>query len=89
MDLIIGETFTIDADNFHTLLVKFTEINETEEEKIQGHTNKHNGHMYYQSLYDNFELFSTVGIYINRDEHVLENMFYMGEKRPHMWLEDL
>ena len=83
-----GETFRIDANTVHTLLVNFIAGNETAEAKIQHLSNLNNGRKDYEALKDHYE---GVGVHskdITKAVDKIDNMFYAGEKPPHMWWDE-
>ena len=82
-----GEEYRIDTVEVHTLLVKFITGNETAEMRIKAHEAERNGRIDWMALKEHYE---GVGIYsfdIIESEAILTDLFYSGEKFPHMHWE--
>jgi uncharacterized membrane protein YgcG len=85
---LAGEAFTIDAAEVHTYVVKFTAGNETAEAKIQAFNGENNGRVDVRALVDHYEGVGMHAIDIIKAEKTLKDLFYAGEKKPHMWWEE-
>ena len=66
-------------------IVNFIAGNEVAESKIRPNLAEHDGRTDFSNLRDHYE---GVGVYahdITKADHILANIFYSGEKKPHMW----
>ena len=82
-----GEAFTRDAAEVHTLIVKFITGNETAEMKIKVHESLRNGRMDWIALKEHYEGIGIHAFDIIEAESILNDLFYSGEKFPHMYWE--
>jgi ribosomal protein L4 len=81
-----GDAYAIDTVQVHTFLVNFVAGNDTAEAKIQGLDKPNNGREAFRRL--RVEHYEGVGIHavdVRNADKVIKNLFYAGEKRPHMW----
>jgi hypothetical protein len=83
-----GPAFNVDAADVHTYIVKFMSGNATAESKLLPITGEQNGRRDLMTLKAHYE-----GVGVNaRDtlkaDKIIENLFYAGEKKPHMWWEE-
>ena len=82
-----GEAYTIDAAEVHTLIVKFIAGNETAEIKIKPYENDRDGRKDWKALKEHYEGTGIHAFDIIEAESTLANLFYSGEKHPHMYWE--
>ena len=82
-----GEAYTIDAAEVHTLIVKFIAGNETAEIKIKPHENDRDGRKDWKALKEHYKGIGIHAFDIIEAESTLTNLFYSGEKYPHMYWE--
>jgi hypothetical protein len=80
-----GDSFAIDTVQVHTFLVNFVAGNDTAEAKIQGLQRVNDGREAYKRLVEHYEGVGIHAIDIREADEVLKNLFYAGEKPPHMW----
>ena len=82
---ITGPEFAADAEEVHTYIVSFITENPTAENKILPHMAEANGRLDFQTLRDYYEGVGVNATAIVRAEDDIANLFYAGEKKPHMW----
>ena len=82
-----GEAYTIDAAEVHTLIVKFITGNETAEMKIKSLETKRNGRLDWEALKEHYEGVGIHSFGIIEADSILANLYYIGEKPPHMYWE--
>jgi hypothetical protein len=80
-----GESYAIDTIQVHTILVNFVSGNDTAEAKIQGLQRPNDGREAIKRLIEHSEAVGIHAIDIREADEVLKNLFYAGEKPPHMW----
>jgi hypothetical protein len=80
-----GESYAIDTVQVHTFLVNFVSGNDTAEAKIQGLQRPNDGREAFKRLIKHYEGVGIHAIDIREADEVLKNLFYAGEKPPHMW----
>jgi hypothetical protein len=83
-----GEAFTRDAAEVHTYIVSFIAGNTTAESKVMSHAEERNGRLDYLSLKEHYEGVGVNAVDALGADKALENLFYSGEKKPHMWWEE-
>ena len=83
-----GESFTIDASTVHTFIVNFISRNDTAEAKIQAVIDQMNGRIDMKCLIDHYKGVGIHSIDIAKTDFIFENLFYSGEKPPHMWWDE-
>ena len=83
---LTGDSYAINTVQVHNFLVNFVSGNDTAEAKIQGLHHPNDGREAFKRLVDHYE---GVGIQhaidIRDADEVLKNLYYAGEKPPHMW----
>ena len=82
-----GWAYCIDAAEVHTLLVKFITGNETAEMQIKVHEIERNGQIDWMALKENYEGVGIHAFDIIEAEVIITDLFYSGEKFPHMYWE--
>ena len=83
---LTGESYhTIDSVQVHTFLVNFVSGNDIAEAKIQGLTRPNDGREAFKHLVEHYEGVAIHAIDIHEADEVIKNLFYAGEKPPHMW----
>jgi len=85
---LVGETFTIDAGEVHTIVVNLISGNETAKAKIQAHANEYNGWLDVIALKQHYEGVGVYAVDITKAQQIINDLFYAGEKKPHMWWEE-
>ena len=83
-----GEAFASDANEVHTYIVNFITENETAENKILPYLAQANGRVDFIALKEHYEGVGSNAKSVLRAEDDILQMFYMGEKKPHMWWEE-
>ena len=80
-----GEAFARDAAEVHTLIVRFITGNETAEMKIKVHESLRNGRTDWMALKEHYEGIGIHAFDIIEAEAILRDLFYSGEKFPHVY----
>ena len=83
-----GEAYKIDASEVHTLLVKFITGNETAEMRIKAHEADRNGRTDWIALTEHYEGVGIHSFDIIEADSILHDLYYSGEKFPHMYWEE-
>ena len=84
---LVGAAFVTDSTEVHTYIVKFIASNTTAEAKIQPHAADTNGRLGFLALKAHYEGVGVLAIDIVKADKTPEDLFYGGEKKPHMWWE--
>ena len=85
---LTGQEFTIDASEVHTFIVNFITLNNEAKSIIKIFENERSGRKDWTKFKNHYE---GQGIYANnisKSDSDLTNLFYGGEKKPHMWWID-
>ncbi len=85
---LTGDAFISDADEVHIYIVKFIAENSTAENKILPFLQLKNGRADYNALKDHYEGVGATAKAVVSSEADIQDMFYAGEKKPHMWWEE-
>ena len=80
-----GDSYAIDTMQVHTFLANFVSGNDTAEAKIQGLVSLNDGREAFKRLVEHYEGVGIHAIDIREADEVIKNLFYAGEKPPHMW----
>jgi hypothetical protein len=80
-----GDSYAIDTVQVHTFLVNFVSGNDTAEAKMQGLQRPNDGRDAFKRLVEHYEGVGIHAIDIREADEVIKNLFYAGEKPPHMW----
>lgn len=83
-----GEAYSIDSSTVRTLLINFITGNPTAEAKVQHLATHNDGRRDYITLRDHYE---GVGVHakdITKAINIIDNLYYSGEKKPHMWWDE-
>jgi hypothetical protein len=80
-----GNSFAIDTAQVHRFLVNFVAGNDTAEAKIQGLRRANDGREAYKRHVEHYEGVGKHAIDIREADEVVMNLFYAGEKPPHLW----
>ena len=81
---LTGDAFKVDAAEVHTYLVNFMAGNNTAEVKMLPYMDSHNGRLDFKALKDHYEGVGVNAVNILKAEETIRNLFYSGEKKPHM-----
>ena len=84
-----GEAYCVDTAEVHTLLVKFITGNETAEMRIKAHDAERNVRINWMALKEHYEGVGIHAFDIIEAEAILTDLFYSGEKFPHMYWEEI
>lgn len=80
-----GEAYAIDNAQVATLIKSFLVGNTEAETKVQTLATQVDGRAIYRTLSEHFVGQGVYAIDLRDAESLLENLYYNGEKRPHMW----
>ena len=80
-----GNSYAIDTVQVHTFLLNFVSGNDTAEAKIQGLQRPNDGREAFKRLVEHYEGVGIHAVDIREADEVIKNLFYAGEKPPHMW----
>jgi hypothetical protein len=80
-----GDAYAIDTVQAHTFLVNFVAGNDTAEANIQGLVKPNDGREAFRCLVDHYEGVGIHAVDVREADKVIKNLFYAGEKPPHMW----
>ena len=80
-----GESFDSDKNEVHTYIIHFIAGNSLAEAKIVSHGQSNSGRADYLALKNHFEGVGVNALEITKAEHIINSLFYSGEKKPHMW----
>ena len=82
---LTGDSNAIDTVQIHTFLVNFVSGNDTAAATIQGLLRPNDGREAFKRLVEHYEGVGIHAINIREADEVIKNLFYAGEKPPHMW----
>ena len=82
---LVGNSYAIDTVQVHTFLLNFVTGNDTAEAKIQGLSRPNDGREAFKRLVEHYEGVGIHAVDIREADEVIKNLFYGGEKPPHMW----
>ena len=85
---LAGQAFATDAAEVHTYIVKFTSGNAIAEAKLLAHADANNGRLDFTALKDHYEGVGVHAVNVVKADKVLNDLFYSGEKPPHMWWDE-
>ena len=88
MATLNGEAFVIDSSEVHTLIIKYIAGNNAAEAKVQPHISTTNGRLAWNALVDHYEGVGVHSINILKADDVFDTLYYIGEKKPHMWWDE-
>ena len=83
-----GPAFAADAEEVHAYIVSFITENPAAENKILPFAAEADGRVDFIALRDHYEGVGANAKAIVKAENDISNMFYSGEKKPHMWWEE-
>ena len=83
-----GTAFKVDAAEVHTYLVNFTSGNSIAEVKMLPYAHENNGRLDFKALKEHYEGVGVNSINVIKAEETLKNLFYAGERKPHMWWDE-
>ena len=84
---LAGPAFITDANEVHVYIVKFIAENAVAEAKIQPHADQNNGRLDFLALKEHYEGVGVLAIDVVQADKTLDELFYSGEKKPHMFWE--
>ena len=82
---LTGDSNAIDTVQIHTFLVNFVSGNDTAAATIQGLLRPNDGREAFKRLVEHYKGVGIHAIDIRKADEVIKNLFYAGEKPPHMW----
>ena len=84
---LIEHAFTTDAAELYTYIVSFTSGNMVAKAKMVTHTTENNGRLNFMALKDHYEGVGVYAVNAVQADKTLNDLFYSGEKKPHMWCD--
>ena len=85
---LIGDAYQIDDLKIRTHTMKYITGNENTEATIQFLLDTRDGRKAFKMLSDLYEGVRVNGVDISRADNIIRNLYYTGEKKPHMlWVE--
>ena len=85
---LAGSSFQIDATKVHTFLMRFISDNPVAEQKVLPYKDQANGRVDFIALRDYYEGVGANSRAILAAEQDISDLFYLGEKKPHMWWDE-
>ena len=85
---LVGQTFATDAAGVHIYIVRFTSGNTVAEAKMVAYAAENNGRLDSIAFKDHYEVVRFYAVNLVQADKVLNNLFYSGEKKPHMWWDE-
>ena len=85
---IWGAVFKVDAAEDHTYLVNFISSNSIAEVKMLPYAHENNERLDFKALREYYEGVGVISINVIKAEETLKNLFYAGERKPHMWWDE-
>ena len=82
---LTGQAYQTDADEVHTYIVKFKSGNLVAEDKLVPDAQQNNGRLYFVALKNHYKGVGVHAINIVQADKALRDIFYSGDKKPHMW----
>lgn len=82
---LTGDAYEIDNLEVMTYLMKYITDNETAESTVQATSNIRDGRSAFKALMKLYEGIGLHGVDITKADLILQNLYYHGEKKPHMW----
>ena len=83
-----GRPFSIDAAKVHSYILRLISDNPVAEQKILPHKDLNNGRVDYMALKEFYEGVGANAKATLKAETDLQDLFYAGEKKPHMWWDE-
>ena len=83
-----GATYTMDSQKVHTFIVKFIAGHSAAEQKILPFKDTFDGRRAFLALRDFYEGVGSNAVSIIAAEKDLRDLFYTGERQPHMWWDE-
>ena len=80
--------YLTDAAEVHTYIINFTSGNPVAEAKTVHNFQKNDRRLYSIALKNYYEGVVIHAVEIVKAEKILQDLFYSGEKKPHMWWEE-
>ena len=84
---LTGQAYQADAVEVHIYIVKFTPGKSLAEINLVPHAEHNNGRLDFIALKNHYKGVEVHAINILHNEKVLQDLLYIGEKKPHMWWE--
>ena len=85
MALLGGSTYINDNQKVFVLLNKFIVGNDRAEAAVKALNTRTDGRMVYFAIKKHFEGEGMMQLKVQKAEAIIKNLFYSGEKKPHMW----
>ena len=85
---IIGNAFNIDKVKVHALLIRLISENPVAEQKVLPIKDQSDGRLAFTTLKDFYKGVGINSKSVLNAERNLSSLFYLGEKKPHMWWDE-
>ena len=82
---LAGDAYQMDNAEVHTYMTYFLLGNSTAEAKITAHGGTNNGRADFMALKHHYEGVGVNALEVAKAENIINSLFYLGEKKPHMW----
>ena len=84
---LVGQALTTNTATLHTYIVMFTSGNAVTEANLVAHAAKNNGRFDFMALKYSYGGVGVHAVNALQADKVLNDLFYSGENKPHMWWE--
>ena len=84
----VGQEFTTDTLGVHTYIVRLTSGSTVPEPNMVAHVEENNGCLDFIELNDHYEGVGVHAVNSVQAYKVLNDLFYSGEKKPHIWQDE-
>ena len=85
---LTGQTYFTDAVELHTYIINFTSGNPVAESKMVQNAQKNYWRLDFIALKNHYEGVGVHAIDIFKSDKIIQDLFYSGDKNPHMWWDE-
>ena len=82
------QAYLTDATELHTYIIKFTSGNPVAEAKMVHNSQNNDGRLDFIALKNHYEGVGVHAIDIFKSNNIIQDLFYSGKKKPHMWWDE-
>ena len=82
------QAYLTDAEEVHTYIIKFTSGNTVAESKMAQNSQNNDGRLDIIALKNHHEGLGVHAIDIVKADDIIQDLFYSGDKKPHMWWDE-
>ena len=83
-----GTAFIMDSQKVHTIIARLISEHVVAEQKILPFKDQSNGRVDFMALKDYYEGVGANSKLLHSAEKDIQDLFYLGEKKPHMWWDE-